>query len=809
MNPTFDAVLRSWPFDPWLLLSLLLTAGIYLRGWLVLHRRNPCCWHGGLLAAFLGGLTAIGLALASPIEPFVALLLQVHMVQHLLLMMVAPPLLWLGAPLFPLLRGLPRNIRTTWVAPLLRAPALRRVCNRLTHPALAWALFVAVTWLWHVPPVYELALRSRGWHDVQHLFFLSTGLLFWYAVVRPYPSRPTWSPWLLIPFLLLADVQNTVLSALFTFSDRVLYPYYAEVPHLGGLTPLQDQSTAGLIMWIPGSLAFLLPLFGVGVRLLYGPEKKTRRQGDKETRRQGDKETRRQGGRRLGPEDASARIPLPLVGGGGSSVSLSPGLLVSLSPCLRVSVSGFDLLRVPLLGRFLRWRHARLALQLPLLLLAGLVIVDGLAGPQVSPMNLAGVLPWIHWRGLVVVGLLAAGNVFCLGCPFLLPRTLARRWLPQGWAWPRWLRNKWPAVLLLVVFLWAYEAFALWDSPWWTAWIAVGYFMAALVIDGLFRGAAFCKYVCPIGQFNFVQSLVSPLEVKVREPNVCAACRTKDCIRGRDGIPGCELGLFQPRKAGNTDCTFCLDCVHACPHDNIGILATLPAQELARDSFRSGLGRFARRPDLAALIIVLVFGAFANAAGMVAPVLEWQAQLTALLHQPSPLLVTTLSYIFGLVILPVLLVGSSALVGRWWGRLRMSWLETATRFTYALVPLGLGMWLAHYSFHFLASFDAAVPAVQRFAGDLGWRALGEPEWSCACCRPVAAWLPRLEILFLDLGLLLSLYTGYRIALARAERPGHALRALAPWALLMVLLFAAGVWIVLQPMQMRGTLSLSG
>jgi hypothetical protein len=362
---------------------------------------------------------------------------------------------------------------------------------------------------------------------------------------------------------------------------------------------------------------------------------------------------------------------------------------------------------------------------------------------------------------------------------------------------------------LLVVFLWGYEAFALWDSPWWTAWIAVGYFMAALVIDGLFRGAAFCKYVCPIGQFNFVQSLVSPLEVRVREPNVCAACPTKDCIRGRDGIPGCELGLFQPRKAGNMDCTFCLDCVHACAHDNIGILATPPARELTRDSFRSGLGRFSGRPDLAALIVVLVFGAFANAAGMVAPVLEWQAQLTYMLHQPSPFLVTTLSYIFGLVILPVILVGISALVGHWWGRLRMSRLETATRFTYALVPLGLGMWLAHYSFHFLASFDAAVPAVQRFAGDLGWSALGEPEWSCACCRPVAAWLPRLEILFLDLGLLLSLYTGYRIALARTERPGHALWALAPWALLMVLLFAAGVWIVLQPMQMRGTLAAVG
>src|SRR5262249_18740289 len=150
-----------------------------------------------------------------------ALLLQVHMVQHLLLMMVAPPLLWLGAPLFPLLRGLPPPIRTYWIAPLFRSRPLRRFLERLTHPALALPLFVGATWLWHVPVVYEIALRSSGWHYVQHVCFLGTALVFWYPVVRPYPSRPHWSPWLLLPYLILADVQNTVLSALLTFSDHV------------------------------------------------------------------------------------------------------------------------------------------------------------------------------------------------------------------------------------------------------------------------------------------------------------------------------------------------------------------------------------------------------------------------------------------------------------------------------------------------------------------------------------------------------------------------------------------------------------
>jgi polyferredoxin len=277
------------------------------------------------------------------------------------------------------------------------------------------------------------------------------------------------------------------------------------------------------------------------------------------------------------------------------------------------------------------------------LFLAGLVIYDGFRGPQAGAMNLAGVLPWIHWRGLVVLALLAAGNVFCMGCPFTLPRTLARCWLPARWNWPRRLRNKWPAVLLLVLFFWAYEALALWDRPWWTACLTLGYFAAAFAIDGLFRGASFCKYLCPIGQFNFVQSLASPLEVKARDPAVCASCRTKDCIRGRGGIPGCELHLFLPRKAGNMDCTACLDCVHACPHDNVGLIAGLPTAELWHDLPRSGVGRFGRRPDLAALVLVLVFGAFANAAGMVGPITEGQERLALLAGVRSPLLATTRS----------------------------------------------------------------------------------------------------------------------------------------------------------------------
>lgn len=124
-----------------------------------------------------------------------------------------------------------------------------------------------------------------------------------------------------------------------------------------------------------------------------------------------------------------------------------------------------------------------------------------------------------------------------MACPFMLPRNLARRFFRPNRAWPRWLRHKWVGLALFALLLFFYELFDLWVTPWWTAWLVVAYFVTPLVLDSFFKGAVFCKYVCPLGQFNFVASLVSPLEVKVRDLSHCAACRTKDCIKGRGETP--------------------------------------------------------------------------------------------------------------------------------------------------------------------------------------------------------------------------------------------------------------------------------
>lgn len=761
MNP---ALARSWSFDFWVVGPLLLTAWIYFRGWLSLRQRGSMRFGRRQLVCFLAGLSAIFLALASPIEAYSGFLLHIHMVQHLLLMMAAPPLLWLGDPLLPLLRGLPAPVRRYWVSPLFRSRLVRSLCCRLTSLPVAWVLFIAATWIWHAPQFYQLALVSPGWHYLQHAFFLVTAMLFWYPVVQPYPARASGNRWAILPYLFLADIQNTALSALLAFLDRPLYPWYSTMPRLWGLSAIQDQNIAGVIMWVPGSLAFLLPLAWIGCRLLFGSSSEP---------------------------DAPARVSaLPLQARRAQKIALP---LVTDPPAR-------DVLRWPVVGTFLRWRHARLALQVPLFLLAGLIVLDGLTGPQMSPMNLAGVLPWIHWRGFVVFGLLAAGNFFCLACPFMLPRQLARRWRSPTFHWPRMLRSKWLAVGLLLAFFWAYEAFALWSSPWWTAWIVLGYFVAAFLIDVLFRGAAFCKYLCPVGQFQFVQARVAPLEIKAIDTEICARCQTKDCIRGAGG---CELNLFLPRKSGNMDCTFCLDCVHACPHDNVGLIAGIPGRELLSDPPRSGLGRLSRRLDVGVLTWLLVFAAFANAAGMVGPVLDWQDRLADMVG--DVLVVKTLFVLFSLVLLPIFLVSLTNAASRWWSGETGPWVESATRFGYAMIPLGFGMWLTHYSFHLFTSAGAIVPVTQRLVLDWGSPWLGLPDWACSCCATVGSWLLRLEIIFLDLGLVASLYVGYRVSTSRHALPLRSCKAFAPWAMLMLLLFALGIWIIFQPMEMRGAM----
>jgi polyferredoxin len=478
------------------------------------------------------------------------------------------------------------------------------------------------------------------------------------------------------------------------------------------------------------------------------------------------------------------------------------------------SETSLDLMRLPLLGRFLKWRWSRVTLQIPILLLSLVMIAHAFWGPQLAPKNLAALLTWVHFRGLVVLVILLAGNLFCMACPFMLPRQAARKLFTPRWKWPSRLRSKWPSITLFVLVLFFYELFDLWSNPWWTGVLIVGYFTAALVVDSLFQRASFCKYVCPVGQFNFLSSTMSPLEVAVRDKNVCHDCHTKDCIRGTraevapegsNRLPiiqrGCELALFQPHKVGNLDCTFCLDCVYACPHDNVGILTRLPSEELAVEGSRSGIGKVGRRFDFTTLSVVFTFGALLNAFAMTSPVYEveqWIASLTGL-RVEWPILASM--FTVALVLEPAILLGTAAAITRRVAGSHDSLLAVINRFARSLVPIGFGVWLAHYGFHFFTGCLTVIPVSQNaFIQSFGWSGLGEPQWQLGGL-PESIVFP-MEVGFMALGLLGSWMVAWSIA--RHMAPQRPWSSFAPWCVLHLVLFACATWIMTQPMDMRGT-----
>jgi ferredoxin len=401
-----------------------------------------------------------------------------------------------------------------------------------------------------------------------------------------------------------------------------------------------------------------------------------------------------------------------------------------------------------------------------------------------------------------VIALLLAGNAFCWACPFMLPRELSKRLFRPTRGWPPAMRSKWLAAALLLVYLWAYEVFGLWDSPWWTAWVIIGYFAAAFTVDAFFRGAAFCRWVCPIGQFHFIESLVSPREVAALDAETCSDCTTHDCIQGGAGGRGCELDLYLPTKQGNLDCTWCMDCVRACPHDNVGIVTRPLQEDVVFAGWRGSIGRIAARPDIAALASLLTFGAFANALGMVGPVLELEDTMATAMGAATPIIPASIMLIGVSVLAPLLLLPAISLLVNRIGGGGGTVVATACRLALCLVPIGFSMWLVHMLFHLLTSLGTIVPVTQRLAADAGLY-LGEPAWVMACCLNVPAWLLPMELLLLDAGLVLTVISVHRLAANTLKR--GVVYSTAILSLPAVMLFALGVWIVLQPMQMRGTL----
>ena len=255
----------AWSFAPGVVLALALSGACYAIGVRALwHRagsgRGVARAH---VVAFAFGLLVLSLALLSPIDTISEALFSVHMAQHLLLVAVAAPLLVLGAPEYVMM----------WVLPLAPRRSIARwwhrarwvgVCRALlTHPIVAWSVHVLTLWVWHAPRLYDAALADTRVHVLEHTSFLLTALLFWWSVFRGRMSLGTSTL-----YLFAAALQGTLLGALLTLAHRPWYSGHLVSTQAWGLTPLEDQQMAGLIMWVPAGLVYLLALVPRWVRVL-------------------------------------------------------------------------------------------------------------------------------------------------------------------------------------------------------------------------------------------------------------------------------------------------------------------------------------------------------------------------------------------------------------------------------------------------------------------------------------------------------------------------------------------------------------
>jgi cytochrome c oxidase assembly factor CtaG len=286
MNPTWKDLVSLWAFWPQIILLLLALAILYARGWWQLRQRGKQRLASGWrLASFLSGLVILGLAMLSFIEVLYNLLFSLHMVQHLLITMIGPPLLLLADPYPFLIWGLPENARLATGRFLAPGSATRRVLRYASNPWLIWALYVGGLWLWHLPAAYDAALTYEVLHILEHLTFFVPAMLFWWHVTGAAPRlHGRLSYGFRIGYLLAALAQNEILGIIIAFSREPLYPHYTTVPRLWGLSVLDDQMLGGALMWVPGGMMYALAAIVLIARYLEQEETKTRQQIDRQLR---------------------------------------------------------------------------------------------------------------------------------------------------------------------------------------------------------------------------------------------------------------------------------------------------------------------------------------------------------------------------------------------------------------------------------------------------------------------------------------------------------------------------------------------
>ncbi len=258
----------TWNFAPSILMMLISQAALY--GYLITIARKDGHWGSEVRVShaiyFMLGLILIFVALVTPIDSLSnEALFSAHMVQHILLMLLASACLLLGTPGY-------------WIRYLYDLPVLKKGLPLVTHPLVTLISFNAVMWIWHIPTLYEGALRNPNIHILEHMMFLIFGVLMWLPIIHDVPPLHVLSYPARMAYLFACMISSSILGAIFTFAPTIAFPFYGNAPLAFGLSPMTDQQLAGLIMWVPGSGIFFVAILIVFAAWLNAEDRKAKAQ---------------------------------------------------------------------------------------------------------------------------------------------------------------------------------------------------------------------------------------------------------------------------------------------------------------------------------------------------------------------------------------------------------------------------------------------------------------------------------------------------------------------------------------------------
>jgi len=400
-----------------------------------------------------------------------------------------------------------------------------------------------------------------------------------------------------------------------------------------------------------------------------------------------------------------------------------------------------NLLEIPWFGHLARSRWYLPLFQIPTLLVFVAILYFGFRGPLDSSRNPATVLTWlIWWPGLVLL-ILLLGRIWCLMCPFgSLGDALQRRW-SMNLKFPRPLHNLWGQILIFQALTWAFLYWQIDANPRATAWLLAALALAAMAAAALFERRSFCRYLCPIGGLIGLYSTVSPLELRVKSREVCRLHHGRDCVTGNERGRACPMLEYPGNMDRNVYCNFCLECVKACPLDNLRLSLRPPGQDLWTT---------ARRHADETAAVATLWGITLLEALLMA---RWGGR-PGLISYTALYLGTTMG-------LPLSLLGAAAFLGG-----GEQWKEGLKKLGYMLVPLGLAMHLAHNLEHLLVDGPLLVAAWEGARETLG---LGRDTLAVAPSLLRPSTLFWIQLFTLLGGLLVSLQVGIRL-LERSPGP---------------------------------------